>query len=107
MFVSVHLWIGLGYSGYYQINVYSNQETSWNHFEKTASVPEKKSPGKPINRFASATWKKFNEKLSLWNKDKRKKGNVPSKKSILHEQNPVKNYHEKKKRKKISQQNSE
>ena len=79
--------------------------------KKTASVPEKKSPSKPVNRFASATWKKFNEKL--WNCETKtkeeKKVNVPSKKSILHEQNPVKNYYfaMKRKKKKIFQQISE
>jgi len=42
-------------------------------FQKTASVPEKKSPSKPVNRFASATWNKFCEKLSLCNEDKERK----------------------------------
>ena len=41
--------------------------------KKTAGVPEKKSPSKPVNRFASATLKIFCEKLSLCNEDKKKK----------------------------------
>ena len=62
--------------------------------KKTAGVPEKKSPSKPVNRFASATWIKFCEKLSCATKtNEEKKINVPSKKSTLHEQNLVKNYH--------------
>ena len=40
---------------------------------KNCQCARKKSPGKSVNRFASATWKKFCEKLSLCNEDKERK----------------------------------
>ena len=40
---------------------------------KNCQCARKKSPGKSVNRFASATWKKFYEKLSLCNEDEERK----------------------------------